>query len=145
MSEARRRSQSPAVENGKGDGRPLLELHDDNDPRGIKRKQPIPGKSFRVIGHMVLAMQRFKGETVVGTSQPSYSTKVFVCCSLAGLWLHTRLSSDWPRWSDPSRLPLPPIPYPLPIGTHLAASLNPTYTYGKRPSVNSPVQSVSRA
>ncbi|KAL6771512.1 hypothetical protein ACKKBG_A26670 [Auxenochlorella protothecoides x Auxenochlorella symbiontica] len=81
MSEARRRSRSPAVENGKEDGRPLLELDDDNDPRGIKRKQPVQGRSFKVIGHMVLAMQRFK------------------------------------------------------------ASLNPTYTYGKRPSISSPGQS----
>lgn len=65
MSEARRRSRSPAVENGKEDGRPLLELDYDNDPRGIKRKQPVQGRSFKVIGHMVLAMQRFKGEPLL--------------------------------------------------------------------------------
>lgn len=35
--------------------------NEDGDGRGHKRKQPAQGRSFKVIGHMVLAMQRFKG------------------------------------------------------------------------------------
>lgn len=62
MAESRRRSASPPLNPQSDDQVPLVSAQSlEDDPRGLKRKEPPSRPRFKVVGHLVLAMQRFKG------------------------------------------------------------------------------------